>query len=233
MQILTQWQERNGLQNKLEYKYLESPERGFYILQMFCRLGYNIPTMAPEKKFIIDDFSKSDIYGQLDIILKIFDNKLKDKYTGLLNNVVIDEINKFNTGEPIHNIDSYYLTLKDNKYIYLHEKSNDINSFSHKIDTPIRGITALGMKFIHDGGYTSNAEKDVRQKKSQSLKDWMLIFASMLAGIGTVGVVLIEILKKADWMANVDLNRYFFVFFSGVLLGIGLYILISEKITKQ
>jgi len=50
-----------------------------------------------------------------------------------------------------------------------------------------------------EGGYAANAEMEKRRKEIQNLKDWLLIVGSYLAGIGTVLLFVIELLKHFVW----------------------------------
>ncbi|MBN8669655.1 MAG: hypothetical protein J0L80_03140 [Chitinophagales bacterium] len=95
------------------------------------------------------------------------------------------------------------------------------------------GITFLGRKMLKEGGFVAKSIRDAKALEAKMYRDYLMILGTWMAGIGGAGIVLVEILKKADWMAGVNLSRFSFVLLSGLILGIGLQILISERLTKK
>lgn len=57
-------------------------------------------------------------------------------------------------------------------------------------------LTALGYYFIADKGYTEASKRKKSQKRTQNLKDWLLIIGTWLAGLGAIFLVAWEIYQK-------------------------------------
>ena len=100
-------------------------------------------------------------------------------------------------------------------------------------DTELYFVTFSGAKLLHEGGYTTFYEKEVRQKKIQNLKDWLIIFGSWMAGIGTVFLFLVEIikffvLKGYRWFFSMQMLQLWILLALGIVLGIAVTVLLSQ-----
>ena len=60
-------------------------------------------------------------------------------------------------------------------------------------------ISPKGVAFINTNSYTICFKQKERQKRNDRIKDWMLIIGSILAGIGTILLFTVEILKHFYW----------------------------------
>lgn len=98
--------------------------------------------------------------------------------------------------------------------------------------------------FLDQGGFTNEfnivSEKGKVRKRNQILRDYLLVGSGSIAGIGTLGLALIEILKYFHlksvlfWILTIHFATCFFVFVSGILFSIIIYILLwSGKSQKN
>ena len=55
--------------------------------------------------------------------------------------------------------------------------------------------------WIENGGYATFAEMEIQRMRIQNLKDCWMIVGTWFAGLGAVGVVIVEILKHFCWTA--------------------------------
>jgi hypothetical protein len=111
-----------------------------------------------------------------------------------------------------------------------------IDGYLHKhIDTgwrPTYSITYNGKKFSKKGGYEGVDRKEKSQKKTQVMKESLLISGTWFAGIAGIFLVVNELLKNFHWAGTITFWMTTFVFGSGVISGIIIYLLIihlSEK----
>jgi hypothetical protein len=69
--------------------------------------------------------------------------------------------------------------------------------FKHTDETwrPTYSITFKGKKFWQHGGYAKAYEKEIRQKKTQNLKDILLIGGAWTASVAGAGLLFFEYVK--------------------------------------
>ncbi len=90
-------------------------------------------------------------------------------------------------------------------------------------------ITWKGRVLIENGGYTK--EKELREQKERisELKYNMTIAGAWLAGIGSILLVIIEVLKNAKWVVSIEAGTLAIILLMGILLGISIWQLIRPQ----
>ena len=95
-------------------------------------------------------------------------------------------------------------------------------------------ITFDGAVFIHNGGYTVSAKDHLLKEKAEFAKTNLMILGSWMAGIGTLLLVCVEMLKHLGWAISINLLTVCFLIFSGVVVGVLISLTISEvKAVRQ
>jgi len=112
--------------------------------------------------------------------------------TMCLSNIVEHYWPEFNNTHASHDIQLIFDKLHKDGYL---------DKYSHFVTgDPIYSINFNGKFFSRkEGGYAAKAKTEKRRKRIQNLKDWLLIAGSYLAGIGTVLLFAVELLKHFVW----------------------------------
>jgi len=89
-----------------------------------------------------------------------------------------------------------------------------------------------GRYFISNGGYVQKTIDDNVERRNQIRNNNLLIIGSWMAGIGALALVLIEIVKKLNWVLSINALTAWFLFSLGICTGM-LILLIIDRVLQQ
>lgn len=131
----------------------------------------------------------------LNTVLDVFDSS---NSTTLLMGLKLNEIEGHIKGETIilsrRLLKEILFKLEKDGYLKIEEEPIKIPT-TGIVPVDFYYITIEGELFRNSGGYVKAFEREIRQKKIQNLKDWLLIWGSWIAGLGTLALAGVEIWK--------------------------------------
>lgn len=175
---------------------------------------------------VIDKYENIDADVIMDMVLYWFALDPKDYKGGM----VIPRIRVPAETVGTNIVDYYFKQLNNvdfliNLDLILDQLAIDCFLFKHT-DTgwrPTYSITYRGKRFSRDGGYAALNEKEKGRKRTQRLKESLLISGTWFAGVTGVLLVTNELLKNFHWTGTINFWMTFAVFSFGICAGLIIY----------
>lgn len=116
---------------------------------------------------------------------------------------------------------------------YLLKKELIIRDAMHAGEPAKYCINFEGRYLIKRGGFIEKNKKEINDAQNENQREYALMYGTWVAGLGAVGLLILEILKRYHWMPSINLFVFLIVFLLAVIMTTITILLIQHLLNKQ